>query len=140
MLATTQHFNTALLSSRGIQILRDSKTSARDTTLPIPCVSPYYNLVILCSVKTINGRAYHALLITLCIVYRLSAGAHCTSRVYISHAISQSETGNQWRHYIYIVINQSESRSGSCDQYTLCTANQRLRFTSHVTSFTIVCH
>ena len=48
MLATTQHFNTALLSSRGIQILRDSKSSARDTTLLIPCASPYYNLVILC--------------------------------------------------------------------------------------------
>ena len=37
MLATMQHFNTALLSSRGVQILRDSKTSARDTTLLIPC-------------------------------------------------------------------------------------------------------
>ena len=49
MLATMQHSNTALLSSRGIQILRDSKTSARDTCLLIPCVSPYYNLVILCN-------------------------------------------------------------------------------------------
>ena len=49
MLATMQHSNTALLSSRSIQILHDSKTSARDTCLLIPCALPYYNLVILCS-------------------------------------------------------------------------------------------
>ena len=47
MLATMQHSNTALLSSCGIQILCDSKTSTRDTCLLIPCMLPYYNLVIL---------------------------------------------------------------------------------------------
>ena len=57
------------------------------------CAYPINSIVH--SVKTISGRAYRALLITLCTVYRLSAGAHCTSRVYISHAISQSETGNR---------------------------------------------
>ena len=56
MLATTQHFNTALLSSRGIQILRDSKASARDTTLLIPCASPYYNMVILWNIVKMLKR------------------------------------------------------------------------------------
>ena len=45
---------------------------------------------------TLYVRTYCALLITLCIVYRLLAGAHCTSRVYICDVInSQSEAGNR---------------------------------------------